>query len=160
MCRIVSAINAKMATARAKLMSGASRLRGSCRKGQKGAHTSPILKGGLPKFAGKFPPNGHHAPEAHHHSTFARIARRFVFMVLIPVLVGIATGAVASALGLLVGHSIVSVWVRFRAGRKGAYQHVEEAEEEDEDKEVVDKDGLPKYEDVEAVALEEKKEVL
>ena len=158
MCRLVSAINAKMTAARAKLLSGASKLRGSCRKGHKGLHTGPILKGGLPKFAGKFPPQGHHEPEAHHYSTFSHMAHRFAHMVLIPILFGIAAGATASALGLLVGQVVVFIWLRYRGSRKGAYQRVEEGEEDVE--EALDKEGLPKYEEIQTVIVKEKKEAL
>ena len=158
MCRLVSAINAKMAAARAKLMSGASNLRGSCHKGHKGVHTGPVLKGGLPKFLGKFAPKGQYQPKEHHHSTFSRMAHRFAHMVLVPVLFGIAAGATASALGLLVGQVIVFIWLRYRGGRKGAYQHVEEGEEVDVV--MLEKEGLPKYEDIETATVQEKKEAL
>ena len=160
MCRLVSAINSKMAAARTKLINGASKFRGSCRKGHKGASTGPILKGGLPKFVGKFPPKEEHQQKEHHHSTFARMAHRFAHMIVIPVLFGIAAGATASAMGLLVGQIIVFVWMRYRGGRKGAYQRVEEGEDEDEDEKILDKEGLPKYEDIEVIVVDEKKETL
>ena len=160
MCRLVSAINSKMTATRTKLINGASKFRGSCRKGQRGAYIGPILKGGLPKFTGKFPPKEKHHPKVHHPSTFSRVAHRFAHMILIPVLFGIAAGATASALGLLVGQIIVFVWMRYRGERKGTYQRVGEDRDQEEGEEVLEKEGLPMYEDIEAVVVDEKKETL
>lgn len=59
---------------------------------------------------------------------------------LLPIIVGVVFGVVASAIGMLVGQLIVAVWMRLRrnSSRSVSYEPVETEE----------KEGLPKYEDL------------
>ncbi|KAL8716380.1 MAG: hypothetical protein Q9220_000287 [cf. Caloplaca sp. 1 TL-2023] len=86
----------------------------------------------------------HHTGHRHHSGwmhAFVRASRHFFSFVLLPILVGIVFGITASAIGMLVGQIIVAVWLRLRRSSRttAAYERV--ASEE--------KDGLPKYEDLE-----------
>ncbi|KAL8998098.1 MAG: hypothetical protein Q9169_002791 [Polycauliona sp. 2 TL-2023] len=88
--------------------------------------------------------------KTHHHShlsharpwvhTFARDTKQFFSFVLLPIIVGIVFGIAASAIGMLVGQLIVAVWLRARRNnsRHVSYERVETEE----------KEGLPKYEDL------------
>ncbi|KAI4240161.1 MAG: hypothetical protein L6R40_005294 [Gallowayella cf. fulva] len=99
---------------------------------------------------GRFPsqstyrPAHHPAYDVSHHPswiyTFARASKQFFSFVLLPVIVGVVFGIAASAIGMLVGQLIVAVWVRLRRepSRAFAYEPVETEE----------KEGLPKYEDL------------
>ena len=73
-------------------------------------------------------------------------------VVFIPMLIGVAFGMAASAIGMLVGQAVIFLWMRFR-GQKGAkYQRLETDE----------KDKPPKYEDLvvaEGVEVVSEKEV-
>lgn len=66
----------------------------------------------------------------------------------------------ASAVGMLVGQSLVYLWFRFhRRGQRGNARIVEIAVAEDEKDALVDTQELPpQYEDVEAVSVEDSKE--
>lgn len=77
--------------------------------------------------------------------------------VILPILIGVAAGMAASAVGMLVGQIIVLIWMRYRRNGKGSYEKVEQVEEAR-----VSEDGLPKYEELEGTEIEvvdEKKEV-
>ncbi|KAL8945059.1 MAG: hypothetical protein Q9216_000043 [Gyalolechia sp. 2 TL-2023] len=87
---------------------------------------------------------GHFKINRPHHSwvhTFARASKQVFSFVLLPILVGIVFGIVASAIGMLVGQVIVAIWLRLRRNshKSVAYERVETEE----------KEGLPKYEDLE-----------
>lgn len=60
---------------------------------------------------------------------------------ILPVLIGIVFGIAASAIGMLVGQIIVAVWLRLRRNSSPAVTYEPVASEE--------KEGLPKYEDLE-----------
>ncbi|KAI4170506.1 MAG: hypothetical protein LQ343_004883 [Gyalolechia ehrenbergii] len=87
---------------------------------------------------------GHFKIHRHHHSwvhTFARASKQVFSFVVLPILVGIVFGIAASAIGMLVGQVIVTIWLRLRrnSNQTVAYERVETEE----------KEGLPKYEDLE-----------
>lgn len=70
-------------------------------------------------------------------------------IVLVPILIGIAFGMAASAIGMLVGQAVVFLWMKFRGtSRKAAYQPLNTDE----------KDAPPEYKDVDqnAEAFDEK----
>lgn len=67
------------------------------------------------------------------------LARHLFTFVLLPVIVGVAVGMTASAIGMLVGQAVVFLWMRYRrSGSQGAYAVVQSDDKED---------GLPSYED-------------
>ena len=72
-------------------------------------------------------------------------------------MVGIAAGMAACALGMLVGQVGVFLWMRVRG--KGAYAKVEQAQEYEKEG-LMTEEGLPKYEEVEAVIVMDEKEVV
>ena len=67
-----------------------------------------------------------------------RFARHLFTFVILPVMVGVAVGITASAIGMLVGQAIVFIWLKVRGARKPAYEPVSGDD---------NKDGLPAYED-------------
>ena len=176
MCRVMHLIASKVQAVRAKAAKAAQAIKGGCMR-KFGSKASPQgstrhggfkLHGGVPKFAGKFRPGSHdgkvHGKEhghAHHHhgvSMVLHAINRVFRHVVLPVLIGVAAGMAASAVGMLVGHCIVLLWIKYRRGGKGAYERVEQVEGG------VD-DGLPKYEELEGTQVEggyldEKKEVV
>lgn len=100
----------------------------------------------------QFKPAGHHAPH-HHHSFLGKMAlvlRTTVKVVFVPILIGVAFGMAASAMGMLVGQAIVFLWMKFRrTPETGAYERIDTDE----------KDAPPAYQDahvVEAEAVSEK----
>ena len=74
------------------------------------------------------------------------IKKAFAFVIL-PILIGIAFGLAASAVGMLVGQVVVFLWLRRR--RNNAQYEVVATEEGVE--------GLPKYEEVAAAETEDEK---
>ncbi|KAL8681211.1 MAG: hypothetical protein Q9186_002669 [Xanthomendoza sp. 1 TL-2023] len=85
----------------------------------------------------------HHHNHSHRHNSwvhaFARASKHFFSFVLLPIIVGVVFGIAASAIGMLVGQLVVAVWLRLRPSRTVAYERVDTEE----------KEGLPKYEDLE-----------
>ena len=82
---------------------------------------------------------------------------------MLPVLVGIAAGMAACAVGMLIGQVIVMLWMRHRRRSGVVYEVVEQVEAEEGR---VSEEGLPKYEEapkyeeVEREEVDEKKELL
>ena len=77
------------------------------------------------------------------------ILRSTFKVVLVPILIGIAFGMAASAIGMLVGQAVVFLWMKYRGtARKAVYQPLSTDE----------KDAPPAYQDVQqgAEALNEK----
>ncbi len=128
------------------------------------------------------PPNGFHGPPhhgphgphgSHHHShhghhqfhRFGHMMHQTLRFFVIPALLGVIGGLVASAVGMIVGHCISYLWIRLhRGGVRGNatgrdIRVVEIVVEEDEkDALMVDEQSIqspPEYRDVEA-GLEEK----
>lgn len=75
----------------------------------------------------------------------AMVLRTTVKVVFVPILIGVAFGMAASAIGMLVGQAIVFLWMKFkRTPETGAYERIETDE----------KDAPPAYQDVQAVESE------
>jgi hypothetical protein len=108
--------------------------------------------------AGSHPHHGHHKQHKMHR--FGHILHQTLRFFIIPALLGVIGGLIASAVGMLVGQSLVYLWFRFhRRGQRGNVRIVEVAVAEDEKDALVDAQELPpQYEDVEAVTVEEGKE--
>ena len=99
-----------------------------------------------------------------HHAMHSLV--RVTMHAMLLTLIGVVAGMVASAMGMLIGHIVVSLWRRFYRSRNGgAYSSV--AHEEDgssefgsdgpaEEKPFLDDDGLPAYEAKDAVEIVEK----
>lgn len=66
-------------------------------------------------------------------------------VVFVPILIGVAFGMAASAIGMLVGQTIVFLWMKFkRTPKTGAYERIETDE----------KDAPPAYQDVQVTESE------
>ena len=98
-----------------------------------------------------FKPHGH----GHHHNhkgfghRMAMVLRTTFKVVFVPVLIGIAFGMAASAIGMLVGQAVVFLWMKYRGtSREAAYEALDTDE----------KEAPPAYQDVPqgAEALTEK----
>ena len=151
-CRVRASIASKIAALRAAALARLGSLRGGCGRG--GGHflNGPKVKGGIPKFIGKFPPkHGHHNFHGfsqnghfnHHHHQMHGAARLFfrgVQTILIPILVGIIVGISVGGIGLLIGQAVVFLWARY-LGVSHTYNRVDQHEE-------AGTDSPPKYEDV------------
>lgn len=109
----------------------------------------------LPGFPSHATSSDHHTPDLHHHdrgwfhSFLSGVKRGFAYIVL-PIVMGITFGLIASTIGMMIGKLIVFVWTRFVRKPKAEiiYERIE-AEE---------KDGLPAYEDIEPVDVMDAKE--
>lgn len=102
----------------------------------------------------QFKPAGHHGQHHQHHSGFvskmAMVLKTTVKVVLVPILIGVAFGMAASAIGMLVGQAIVFVWMKFRrTPETGAYAPINSDE----------KEAPPAYQDVQIVEAVSEKEV-
>lgn len=86
------------------------------------------------------------------------LARHLFTFVLLPVIVGVAVGMTASAIGMLVGQAVVFLWMRYRrSGRQGTYEAVQSEDKED-GLPSYEADGLPAYTEETAVAVSDEKE--
>lgn len=104
----------------------------------------------------------HHPGHRHHRGGFLRktmhLARHLFTFVLLPVIVGVAVGMTASAIGMLVGQAVVFLWMRYRrSGRQGTYEAVQSEDKED-GLPSYEADGLPAYTEETAVAVSDEKE--
>ena len=71
----------------------------------------------------------------------AMVVATTIKVVFVPILIGVAFGMAASALGMLVGQAIVFLWMKFRGSKREArYQRLE----------IEEKDEPPAYHDVAA----------
>jgi hypothetical protein len=103
----------------------------------------------------------HHRHHGHHKMhRFGHILHQTLRFFIIPALLGVIGGLMASAVGMLVGQALVYMWFRFhRGGQRGNLRIVEVALSEDEKDALVETEDLPpQYEDVEAVIVEDAKE--
>jgi len=135
---------------------------GAWAKAKGGCHGKKVGGGRHGQKAGGGPHHGHHAHHKMHR--FGHILRQTLRFFIIPALLGVIGGLLASAVGMLVGQALVYLWFRFhrggqRSGQRGNIRIIEVAVTDDE------KDGLvegrelpPQYEDVEAVVVEDTKE--
>ncbi|KAL8843332.1 MAG: hypothetical protein Q9170_000190 [Blastenia crenularia] len=159
-CRVMYKFRGAMGKARTHAKSAAYKVKCICikcintmRHGHHGRPAHPVItpsQAGQPVHLpthnrvhpGHFKP--HHHGHRHHRSwvhTFARASKQVFSFVLLPILIGIVFGVVASAIGMLVGQVIVAIWLRLRrrSSNNVAYECIESEE----------KEGLPKYEDLE-----------
>ncbi|CAF9922865.1 MAG: hypothetical protein ALECFALPRED_002254 [Alectoria fallacina] len=94
--------------------------------------------------------NGHHHHSHHHKSFFHRMAmvlRTTFQVVFVPILIGVAFGMAASAIGMLVGQAVVFLWMKYRGtSREAAYEPLDTDE----------KEAPPAYQDIHHKALNEK----
>jgi len=169
LCRIFTKVITGMNKAKASAKGAAHKMKCFCVKcfhklaGHKHHHKGPHHKGHQDGMAGvphrrpdgtmelpshiQFKPAGHHSH--HHHHSFlgktAMVFRTTVQFVLVPILIGVAFGMAASAIGLLVGQAIIFLWMKFRrTPETGAYERIDNDE----------KDAPPMYQDVQAVEAE------
>ena len=122
-------------------------------------------KGCRGKFGRKGGPggmrHGHHGHHRHAHG-FGRLLHQTLRFFVIPALLGVIGGLLASAIGMLVGHFIAYLWIRFHRGGRRGNAHVVEIVVEEDEKDVLIVDGEvapPHYEDldVESVVVEDEK---
>ncbi|KIW18178.1 hypothetical protein PV08_02466 [Exophiala spinifera] len=122
------------------------------------------------KFGGRA---GHHSHHGHGHHMggwsrhhrfhrFGHILHQTIRFFVIPALLGIIGGLMASAIGMLVGQTISYLWIRFhRRGQRGnaSARAVEIVIAEDEKDALMTEDipSPPKYQDLEACAEEVEK---
>ena len=110
------------------------------------------------------PHRGSHGHHRCHH--FGHMLHQMLRFFVIPALLGVIGGLMASAVGMLVGHCISYLWIRFRRGRVRGHatgrdiRLVELVVDEDEkDALIVNENGIdtpPGYKDVEAGVVEGK----
>jgi len=131
----------------------------------------------VPSFHGMRPhhhqPNGHphhgfHGRHHHHRHSFFHAFMRGLHLIVIPTLIGVACGMLVSVVGLVVGHFISFVWIRFVRGGRQGYQSVSlddnaaVAAAEDEkivyEVDAAQEEALPVYEDAPAYEADVKTE--
>jgi hypothetical protein len=104
---------------------------------------------------------GKHRWHTHHkgHRAFHRIGHTLhqaIRFFIVPALLGVIGGLMASAVGMLVGQIIVYLWFHFhRNGQRGQIRMVEVAVAEDEKEALMELP--PRYEDVDTVTVEDEK---
>jgi len=118
----------------------------------------PHSKGGRPHHQGAKPDGHgrrpHHGPHAHHHHDGRRFRHffiRFTHQFVVPILFGVAAGMTAGAIGMVIGHAIGFLWIKFaRGGQRGPYARVSQQEEaiESDEKDVLIEEP-PQYEELE-----------
>lgn len=133
-------MRALLASAKSRFRGMASNLSGSksCRR--------PIRPFGHSRLPhDRFDPNdfpmkehaGHpHSPHHMHHGGWERTASQLIRFIVIPAILGVLAGLTASAVGMLVGKLIVSLWSRYRRG--SSFQSSSSLEDGTE----VEKEGL------------------
>lgn len=70
-----------------------------------------------------------HGPHGHHHGfvhSVLAFARRMFTFVLLPVMVGVAVGITASAMGMLVGQAVVFLWMKYSKSFSERFQPFQE----------------------------------
>ena len=180
MCRVMTKFGQAMQKARAKAAaaaaasaSAANKVKGFCMRcfqrmrghtavphgGRKPTHLPTHIVTRPGDFGAHRGSSMHQASKSHNsllHSVFG-FARRIFMFVIVPVMVGVVLGMTASAIGMLVGHCIVLLWLKFRRSgdkQQGVYESVE-IEDKEEGLPPYDASGLPAYADVD----DEKKEI-
>ena len=148
LCRAKAILVTKLAALRAAAAAKMGALRGCYRKGPANAE----------QFRGKV--HGHHSH--HRHGGFRGVAGRMMRHILLPVLLGIFTGAFVGAVAMIMFAAGRAIVRRVRGGQRGAYVPVG-ADDAEEGR--ASSDEPPKYEDHAYVEAEEdvtseKKELL
>lgn len=150
LCRLAAIVKARLATVMATAKAHA-------QNGWRGCHKHGL--GGRHGRHGQHKKHGHHR---HHWRAYriGHVIHQTIRFFIIPALLGVIGGLMASAVGMLVGQIIVALWIRFRrGGRRGnASQQARlmEVIVVEDEKEVLLEDDLPpqyevppKYQDVE-----------
>lgn len=141
LCRVKAIIASKIAALQAAAAARFGAFRGGCTR--KAGHR---VLGRPNKFMDK----------GHGHRNFAHMFRHIVRHVVLPIFFGISTGMIVGAFSLLIWTEVA----RIRAVRRGAYESVEQLEEQGR----ASMDCPPKYEEVykepEDDITDEKKELL
>ncbi|KIW45958.1 uncharacterized protein PV06_01657 [Exophiala oligosperma] len=158
LCRVRAIVTARLQSIMAAARARAHGAHGWIKNG-KGCHGR--------KFGGMGRHHGHHRHGHHmggwsrHHRfhRFGHILHQTIRFFVIPALLGIIGGLMASAVGMLVGQMISYLWIRFhRRGQRGnaSARTVEVAIEEEEKGALMTEDipPPPKYQDLEACAEE------
>ena len=166
MCRVMTRLGAAIAKARAKAASAAAstssaakKAKGFCLRCFQRMMNKPVAvkedsqPTRLPTHIVTRPgSSGNH--HMHRNSFFhsaLRFARHVFTFVLLPVMVGVAVGITASAIGMLVGQAVVFLWMKYRRtgnSQHGVYESVE-TEDKEGDLPAYDAQGLPAYIDLE-----------
>lgn len=148
---IVARIRTMLKAAKARAALAKTWTKGGC-KGKKGP-----FGGHKGSFRHKGPSAGHRSHDKHHGPhhrghRFGHILRQTLRFFVVPALLGVVGGLLASAVGMFVGQSIVYIWTRFhRGGQRGNIRILEVAVEQDEkDALVLNEELPPQYSDVEA----------
>lgn len=148
---IVARVRAMLEAAKARADAAGAWIKSGCRGKKNGGSRHGQTAGDRP----------HHHHHGHHKMhRFAHILRQTLRFFIIPALLGVIGGLVASAVGMLVGQALVYLWFRFhRGGQRGNVRVDEVAVSEDEKDALVEIEDLPPhYEDVEIVVVEDTKE--
>jgi hypothetical protein len=148
---ILARVRAMLEAAKARAHAAGAWIKSGCRGKNKGESRPAQSAGDRP----------HHQHHGHHKMhRFANILRQTLRFFIIPALLGVVGGLMASAVGMLVGQALAYLWLRFhRGGQRRGVRVVEVAVSEDEKDALVETEDLPPhYEDVEAVVMEDSKE--
>lgn len=155
-CRVMAKLGAAIAQARAKAALAAHKANHGFRKAKcfcmrcfqrlAGHPARPRPSGDakttkLPTHNVFRPGHMHHAGSQHRHGMLHSImgfARHMFTFVILPVMVGVAVGITASAIGMLVGQAVVFLWLKYRRSGNTKYEAVQSDDKED---------SLPAYED-------------
>jgi len=147
---IIARIQAMLEAARARAHKAGNLVKGGCHKPKNSHHGGH--KGHVDNNMDKHHRPHHH--KAHHrHHGLVRFINRSMKLFVIPAMLGIVGGLVASIIGMMVGQGLVYVWYRFvRGNQRGPYARVELVEEaEDDEKEAISEGECPpKYEELDA----------
>ena len=159
LCRLAAIVRSRVSV----MMAKANKWSGCHKKGPFG-HIGGKKHGGKHGKHGKYGKHHRQHSQAQHYGHMIHQTLRFF---VIPALLGVIGGLMASAVGMIIGQIIVALWTRFgRGGKKGnasqRAQLVEVMLVEDEKDALLDSELPPQYEvppqyqDIEAVAVEEK----
>lgn len=167
LCRMKAMIMAKIKEAMQRVKLAAEQAKNS-KAGAwvKGCHNK--FKGGRPHHGkthdDKSRPHHrpHHGGRPHHHEhkDLRDRIRHFIRAIIVPVILGAFAGIAAGAIGMVAGHALAYLWIKYaRGGRRGPYSRVSLEEEtvEPEEKEGLMTEPPPEYNELEAVMVDEEK---
>ena len=157
LCRLRAIIQARVSQLVAAAKSHAQAAHKWIKVPGKGCHGGTRGKHGAQK-----PHHRHHGHGLHRlMHRFGRMLHRVIRFFVVPALLGVIGGLIASAIGMLVGQLIVYLWIRFRRnGERGPVRHGEVILEVDEKDGLLDVEGdiPPAYEDATVVMYKDDKE--
>ena len=97
----------------------------------------------------------HHDGQTHHRGVLRTVmgfAKHIFTFVILPVMVGVAVGITASAIGMLVGQAVVFLWMKYRRTGNTAYEVVQTDDKEDS-LPAYEAENLPAYTEGETVVV-------